>query len=303
LPRRYACEPYTIRRNLSVSGVGDPSAPVVRNARSPEADRPSSYCRLVRVTVTTAHHAEASGTKTSLLWRPLSGFTKIALVDGTAAHKGAPARFGLEFIGWLKEATESHWRTYVPRDLSAGSVAGLDWQTGTQWRGGMSRADIGAAESQFGISFPPDYRLFLNTLHTPDPPLVGAVYEGDKLVRTTGRILPDWTGDPTTIDGLLEWAVEAFLESSYRKQKYNWMSRADWFAANRRNLASGPTYIPVIGHSYLVCWGARMRGMPTIRFDESDVIIRDSWSLRECLMEELFVPPVSHAASADADTT
>jgi CheY-like chemotaxis protein len=218
--------------------------------------------------------------------------TRLGSYDGTAARNRAPVRFGLEFIGWLREATESHWRTYVPHDFSAGAVAGLDWQAGTRWRGGMTQAEVAAAESQFGVSFPPDYRLFLRTLHTPDPPLVGAVYEGDKLVRATGRILPDWTGDPTTIDGLLEWAVEALLESSYAKQKYNWMSRADWFAAQRRNLASGPQYIPVIGHSYLVCSGGKS-GMPIIRFDESDVVIRDSLSLRECLMGELFVPAFS----------
>jgi hypothetical protein len=46
---------------------------------------------------------------------------------------------------------------------------GLGWQPGTRWRGGMTEAEVAQVEDRYGLTFPSDYRLFLQTLHTTDP--------------------------------------------------------------------------------------------------------------------------------------
>ena len=128
----------------------------------------------------------------------------------------------------------------------------------------------------------------METLHTPDPPLVGATWHGNELARISARVVPDWTGDPETIDRLLERPIDVLVEASYTKQVYQSLSRADWTAARRRLLASGPAYIPVMWNWYLVIIGNRA-STPLIRVDESDVIPVTS-SLRQCLVQELFRP-------------
>jgi hypothetical protein len=161
--------------------------------------------------------------------------------------------FGPEFLARFRDATEREWLTHAPRDYFAARVGGLDWQTGTRWRGGMTAAQIDAAQARFGLTFPPDYRLFLETLHTPDPPMVGAQFEGSVLVPHSAREFPDWTGDPAPVEAMLAWPIEVLLWSIeadggwYRTWGPRPSTKAERDAAVRQLAADGPQLVPVFG--------------------------------------------------------
>jgi hypothetical protein len=182
------------------------------------------------------------------------------------------------FLERIAQASEEAWRSNVPRDFEAAGVGGLEFQTNTRWRGGMSEAEIRRAEKTFRLTFPPDYRLFLAALHTPDPEMAGASFVGSRLVPTTGRQFPDWTGDPAHIRRSTDWSADGLIWSA---EADNWWPTA-WgprprFARNRakriRELVSGgPQLVPVFGHRFLVGPGDRA-GNPVLSIYGSDVIV------------------------------
>jgi hypothetical protein len=168
-----------------------------------------------------------------------------------------------DFIESLRISTEAAWREHQPRRVMPGDAGGLDWQSGTRWRGGMSDAEIEAAETTYGLVFPPDYRLFLSTLHTPDPQMVGAFYRGSGLVAAVGREIPDWTGDRTAIDDFLNWPLEGLVWSLEAEalwhEKWGPRPRGRRQREHRvRTLAAeGAQLVPVLGHRYLAGPGDR----------------------------------------------
>jgi hypothetical protein len=175
--------------------------------------------------------------------------------------------------------------------VAAGKAGGLDWQTGTKWRGGMTPGEISQAEARFGLRFPPDYRLFLETLHTPDPPLVGASYQASRIVPHTGREFPDWTGDPAPIIDRLAWPLDGLLASDpwYPTWGPSPETKAEREGVIHDLVAAGPQLVPVFGHRYLVGPPERA-GNPVISIYGADVIVY-AWDLRSYLLSEFsFVP-------------
>jgi len=86
-----------------------------------------------------------------------------------------------EFLERLRAETEERWARLQPPPFKV--IGRMDWRPGTRWRGGLSDAEMDAAEARFGLTFPPDYRLFLATLHTPDPEMVGTKFAYGTRVR------------------------------------------------------------------------------------------------------------------------
>jgi hypothetical protein len=92
-----------------------------------------------------------------------------------------PPEFDATFLDWYRARTEAEW-ALIPRQtlkktlkqfVRAG-VGGSTLQRGMQWTDGLSDDAIAQIESRWGLRFPPDYRLFLQRLHVPDRPLLGA---------------------------------------------------------------------------------------------------------------------------------
>jgi hypothetical protein len=164
----------------------------------------------------------------------------------------------------------------------------------------MSDIEIHAAEKRFGLTFPPDYRLLLATLHTPDPPMVGARWSGrgllpstesDHLLPAESRQFPDWTGDASPIDESIAWPLEGLVWSIEHDESWcpGWgarpRGRRQREALVRELAVVGPQLVPVYGHRYLV--GPRERvGNPVLSIWGSDVIVYGS-SLRSYLPLEL----------------
>lgn len=104
-------------------------------------------------------------------------------------------RFDEAFLRWFRERTERTWQRYQTRtfeDFVAEGVGGSDWQQGTRWLGGLQEQDIVAIEERSHIRFPPDYRLFLQMLHSVDRPLVGARWEGNTMIKSITPSFYNW---------------------------------------------------------------------------------------------------------------
>lgn len=199
------------------------------------------------------------------------------------------------FLERVRSDTEERWKSYVPRDFHAARAGGLDWRPGTRWRGGMTDEEINAAEHRYGLRFPPDYRLFLATLHTPDPPMVGAAFKGNRLVDRDGRAFVDWQGDPGDIHRRLDWPLAGILwsieaDDSWRR---DWGPRPETSTAReavvRRLAATGPQLIPVAHHQYLA-GSPEAEGNPVLSIYGRDVIVIGS-DLRQYVLQVLKLPP------------
>ena len=97
--------------------------------------------------------------------------------------ESVPSRFDAEFLEWFRRRSEAAWAALPERTLEEtlveflkAGVGGSAWQRGTRWLGGLDDEAIDAAERQWKVAFPPDYRLFLHRLHSVDRPNIRASY-------------------------------------------------------------------------------------------------------------------------------
>jgi len=174
---------------------------------------------------------------------------------------------GVGFLERLRAETERIW---------ADPYLGLGWQPGTRWRGAMTDAQVTQAEERYGLTFPPNYRLFLQTLHTTDPERVR--YVDGTIHSPVGRPSHDWQGDRSQIDDAMSWPLDGLLWSIEAEDSWSssWGDRPptpESRAARVRELAAGgPPLIPLKGHRYLV--GEPLEaGNPVLSIYGSDVIV------------------------------
>lgn len=84
-----------------------------------------------------------------------------------------PRKYGVDFLDWLRRVTE---RTWAGLDDPPEDVFNRYWRRGTRWTGGLTKEAIAEVEERFGVWFPPDYRLLLQTLHSTAPWMRGGRY-------------------------------------------------------------------------------------------------------------------------------
>lgn len=175
--------------------------------------------------------------------------------------------FGSGFLERVRDLTERAW---------ADPYLGLGWQPGTRWRGGMSEDEVSAVEGRYGFKFPPDYRLFLTTLHTTDPER--AQYRDGEIRMLTGRPFRDWQDSRSEIDEANAWPLEGLLWSIEADQSWTsrWGRRPDTpderAALVREHAQVSPPLIPVMGHRYL--FGHPLRsGNPVLSIYGADTIV------------------------------
>lgn len=193
-----------------------------------------------------------------------------------------PRHFNEEFLHWFRERTENTWRDYHTRtfeEFVASGVGGRDWQQGTHWLNGLSEQQITVIEQQYNLRFPPDYCLFLRTLHSVDRPLAGARYSDEShMIPITLPSFYNWQTDTVAIVEAYGWLVEGLLFDVQYNDLWpqSWgakpAERAAQEAQVRALVQAAPKLIPVFGHRYLLAEPCEA-GNPVLSIYQSDMII------------------------------
>jgi hypothetical protein len=217
-----------------------------------------------------------------------------------------PDGFGPEFLDWFRAQTEGYWASIpeaTPEETLAQyaewGVGGSSWQHGTKWLDGLSDEQIDAVEAQWGMRFPPNYRLFLRRLHTVNKLRRRAHYLGmDESPESKGQYLAsvlvpkykqymvleegasfyDWIHGEESIRDALERVVDglAFDVEENNLWPESWGTKPD--AAEEREqrvrelVAAAPKLIPVFGHRFLLAEPCEA-GNPVFSIMQSDIII------------------------------
>ena len=126
-----------------------------------------------------------------------------------------PPYFDDAFLLWFRERAEGTWQKYQTRtfaDFVASGTGGRDWQQGTRWLDGLDEEEIATIEQQNNVRFPPDYRLFLQVLHSVDRPQVGARYVADgTMIPITAPSFYHWQRDTEAIRAAYEKLIEGLF--------------------------------------------------------------------------------------------
>jgi hypothetical protein len=204
------------------------------------------------------------------------------IVEGESMTNDIPQHFDKAFLRWFREQTEETWQRYQTRtfeEFVVSRVGGHDWQQGTRWLGGLSEQEIVTIEQHYQVRFPPDYRLFLQVLHSVDRPLVGARYLDDKtMIPTTAPSFYNWQTDTEAIQATYEWLVEGLVFDVQWGNLWlqSWGAKPTTLEAQNalvRDLVNAaPKLIPVFGHRYLLAEPCEV-GNPVFSIYQSDIII------------------------------
>ena len=229
-----------------------------------------------------------------------------------------PTEFDDSFLDWFRERTEAAWAALparTPKDALAEYVkrgaGGEQWQAGTRWLNGLREEEIIRIERRWGLTFPPDYRLFLRRLHTVDRPMLSAGYlgEGERpsaaperltsaylrryrqyMVLEEGPSFYNWLTDTDALEGQFAWLWEG-LQFDIEHNDL-WLSAwgakpAPLEVRNDRARAlveAAPKLIPIYGHRYLLAEPCAA-GNPVFSVYQSDIVVYGA-NLRDYLLVE-----------------
>ncbi|HEV2458956.1 MAG TPA: hypothetical protein VGS80_11370 [Ktedonobacterales bacterium] len=198
--------------------------------------------------------------------------------------------------------------------MQAGA-GGCEWQAGTQWLPGLGDEEVREAERRWGITFPPDYRLFLQRLHSVDRPnlCAGYVAEGESpqtaqaegalatayikefrqyMVLEEGPSFYNWLTDTEAIQGRFDWLVEGlqFDVEHNVLWRESWGPKPSTLEAQKERVralvAAAPKLVPVFAHRYLLAEPCQA-GNPVLSVYESDIIVY-GYDLRSYFLMEFY---------------
>ena len=217
-----------------------------------------------------------------------------------------PDGFGPEFLDWFRTQTESWWATIpeaIPEETLAKSVqwgsGGSWWQRGIKWLGGLSDEQIDKVEARWNIRFPPDYRLFLQRLHTVDKPMRCARYIGHEEATAAGNgylatalvheprsymalregpSFYDWIHGADSMRDTLENVVDGLIFDVENNILWpeSWGAKPDTAEEReqcvREFVSAAPRLIPVYAHRFLLGEPCEA-GNPVLSIMQSDIIV------------------------------
>lgn len=237
------------------------------------------------------------------------------MADGAGS---VPAGFGTEFLDWFRQQTEAMWSALSERSpeqtlaeyVEAG-VGGCDWQPGTLWLDGLGDTEITELERRWGLHFPPDYRLFLNRLHSVDRPMLCAHYmaederpeapdgalatayverHGQYMALEEGPSFYNWLTDMRALEGQFAWLWEGLQFDVERNDLWpaSWGLRPAGLDAQKRRVRelveAAPKLIPIFKHRYLLA-ELCLAGNPVLSVYQSDIVVYGA-DLRDYLLIE-----------------
>lgn len=170
----------------------------------------------------------------------LSARRTVAFV--TSQSPPPPEEFGVEFLEWLRHTTEAAWAGLVHEPTVADW--GARWRPGTLWTGGLDDSAILAVERRYEVRFPPDHRLFLQTLHSTTPWRRGGRYaDGDEEIEYETPGFYDWLRDEPQIRVAMYNVTSAMGQLPFDGQAW----QSTWLEENPK-----PRLLPIFGHRYVV---------------------------------------------------
>jgi hypothetical protein len=210
------------------------------------------------------------------------GYNLRKITEDERMVNNIPQNFDKTFLCWFQEQTEEAWQRYQTRtfeEFVVSRVGGKDWQQGTRWLGGLREQEIVTIEQHYHVRFPPDYRLFLQVLHSVDRPQVGTRYVDDKtMIPITAPSFYHWQKDAQAIQTAYEWLVEGLFFDVQQNNLWlqSWGTKpgtAEAQAVRVRELVNAaPKLVPLLGHRYLLTEPCEM-GNPVLSIHQSDIII------------------------------
>jgi hypothetical protein len=227
-----------------------------------------------------------------------------------------PDGFGPVFLDWFRLQTEAYWAKLpdeTPEEILAGYLreraTGCTWQRATKWLGGLSNEQIDALETQWNLRFPPDYRLFLQRLHSVDKPIlctgyfsIGEVPEpgGDHVAAAldedAGQYMAldespsfyNWIDGQDSIQGALEGIVHGLIFSATWEAEPNKVQEIEQNI--RSGVAGAPRLIPIIEHRFLLAEPCHA-GNPVLSIHQTDIVVCAA-NLRDFLLGS-FIDPMT----------
>jgi len=227
-----------------------------------------------------------------------------------------PDGFGPEFLDWFRAYTEAQWANLpdeIPDEILAGypreRASGCSRQRGTKWLGGLSDEQIDVVEAQWNLRFPPDYRLFLQQLHSVGKPMlctgyfsIGEIPEPDgdyvaaALDEDAGQYMAldevpsfhNWVDGQDSIQAALEGIVHGLIFDATWEAEPNKVQEIEQNI--RSAVAAAPKLIPIIGIRFLLAAPCQA-GNPVLSIHQSDIIVYAA-NLRDFLLQG-FVDPMT----------
>jgi hypothetical protein len=204
------------------------------------------------------------------------------MTEDESMANDTPQHFDRAFLRWFRERTEETWRRYPTRTFESfvtSRVGGNDWQQGTCWLSGLDEQEIATIEQHYHLHFPPDYRLFLQMLHSVDRPMVGARFARDNaMIPSTAPSFYNWQTDTESIQAAYEWLVEGLVFDVQWDNLWpqSWGAKPTTLEAQEARVRglvnAAPKLIPVFGHRYLLAEPCEV-GNPVLSIYQSDIII------------------------------
>jgi hypothetical protein len=234
--------------------------------------------------------------------------------------KSIPAQFDAEFLDWFREQTEAAWATgaeRTPEEVLAQyvewEVGGCSWQHGTRWLGGLGDEQIMEIERRWNLAFPPDYRLFLQRLHSVDRPMLCARYlaedESPQAALAGGALATAYVEQADQYMKLVEGPsfYHLLTDMDALEGRYAWLWEGLQFDVEHNDLwrpswgpkpatlsgqqervrelvQAAPKLIPIIGHRYLLAEPCTA-GNPVFSVWQSDIVVYGA-DLRDYLVFE-----------------
>lgn len=208
-----------------------------------------------------------------------------------------PEGFTPRFLDWFRERTEAAWPAIVSRNNDRSGAAGCaatDWRrSGTRWLGGLTDEQIADVERRWSLRFPPDYRLFLRTLHSVEWVRHGEYYTDPVTGRAVSRPRPtfyNWLTDGDTLQSMFAWLWEGLQFDVEHNALWpaSWGPKPATLEAQKQRVRelveAAPKLIPIFGHRYLLA-EPYVAGNPVFSVYQSDIIVYGA-DLRGYLLRE-----------------
>jgi hypothetical protein len=164
-----------------------------------------------------------------------------------------------------------------------------------RWLGGLSDQEITEIEQHWQLQFPPDYRLFLKTLHCMNKKIISFNEESMGMKDDDHYTYLNWQIHQKEIEQKYEWIIEGMLfDVQHGIWWPGWGEKPRTSEAQevriRELVAAAPRIIPIVGNCYLLIEPCQS-GNPVLSISQTDIIVYSpdlySFFLREVTTQSL----------------